>query len=113
MLVLTEDAVLKCPHPPGHASMIPTQRLVTINGRRVLVEPNPEKCAIHSCPYRSITILPCSLTYEALAGYSELLWIQGQRVCLDTVEGLTEGTPPRFWKYTVAEPGQAFVLQNK
>jgi hypothetical protein len=113
MLLLTEDAILMCAHPPGHASVEATQNLVTINGRRVLIEPNPVGRRIVTCPNISITIKPCNNTLEVQSGYSDLLRINGKRVCLDSVEGLTDGTPPRFVKYKVRTAGQSFVFQNQ
>jgi hypothetical protein len=37
------------------------------------------------------------------------LRIAGRRVCLETVTGLTDGTPPGTVKYLVRDPGQGFV----
>jgi hypothetical protein len=42
-------------------------------------------------------------------GYSTFIRISGSPVCLDTVWGLTDGTPPGIVKYQVASPGQQFV----
>jgi hypothetical protein len=37
--------------------------------------------------------------------------IDGRRVCLDTVTGLTDGTPPGTIKYEVRSPGQDLVSE--
>ena len=44
-------------------------------------------------------------------GYSEFVRIGGARVCLDSVEGFTDGVPPSH--YTVRDPGQQFVGVNR
>jgi len=108
---LTQDAVLICDHKLGIVKNEPTQALVTIQGRRVLVEADPEAKKIASCPNVGPTIKPCTTTLKVEQGYSDLLRIQGQRVCLDTVKGKTDGTPPGTVYYTVREPGQVLVEQ--
>jgi hypothetical protein len=57
----------------------------------------------------SITIKPCTATLVAEAGYSSFVRISGRRVCLDSVTGLTDGTPPGVVKYLVRDPGQHLV----
>ena len=109
MLLLTEDALLVCKHELGKVTLKLTQSLVTIRGRRVLVEVNPEGCTICGCPNYGPTIKPCTTTLPVKEGYSNLLRIEGQRVCLDTVTGLTDGTPPGTVKYIVRDPAQPFV----
>jgi hypothetical protein len=46
------------------------------------------------------------------AGYSDLIRINGKRVCLDTVTGLTDGTPPGLVKYKVNNAGQPSVRED-
>ena len=113
MLLLNEDAVLVCKHELGRVSIEATQDLVTIGDRRVLVEPNPERRGISLCPNYGITIKPCTLTLKVNQGYSNLLRIQGHRVCLDTVKGLTDGTPPGVVEYKVRSAGQEFVFEER
>ena len=112
MRILTEDAVLVCKHELGKAGIVPTQQLVTIRGRRVLVETDPEGRPIRGCPNFAIVIKPCTHTLPVKQGYSALLRIQGRRVCLDTVTGLTDGTPPGIVEYKVREPGQELVSER-
>ncbi|MGG6295129.1 hypothetical protein ACQ4M4_12115 [Leptolyngbya sp. AN02str] len=111
MDVLTEDAVMVCDHELGRVKLEPTQTLVTINGRRVLVARNPEQRAIAGCPNVGPTIKPCTTTLAVKQGYSDLLRIEGKRVCLDTVKGLTDGTPPGAVNYSVRSPGQSWVQE--
>jgi hypothetical protein len=112
MYLLTEDAVLVCAHELGIVNIVATQDLVTVEGRRVLVEPNPEARRIDGCPNTGPTIKPCVLTLKVQTGYSDLLRIDGRRACLDTVTGLTDGTPPGTVPYKVRSPGQSLVEEG-
>ena len=110
MRFLTEDAGLFCKHGPGRVSNKPSQDLVTIAGRRVLVEKDPEGRSIAGCP-SVVPFKPCLLTLPVLKGYSSFLRVNGRRICLDTVTGLTDGTPPGVVTYVVRTPGQNFVAE--
>ena len=57
------------------------------------------------------TIKPCQLTLRVQVGYSDLLRIDGRRVCLDTVTGLTDGTPPGMVPYRVRSSRQTLVSE--
>lgn len=109
MKLLTEDAKLYCKHG-GHVSNKPSQALVTIAGRRVLVEKDPEGRSIGACP-STVPFKPCLTTLAVQKGYSTLIRIGGHSACLDTVTGLTDGTPPGVVKYVVRSPGQDFVAE--
>jgi hypothetical protein len=111
MNYLTEDAALACRHQLGRVSIQGRQDLVTIGRRRVLVESDPEGRPISGCPMIGATIKPCTRTLTVTVGYSDLLRIEGRRVCLDTVTGLTDGTPPGTVEYDVRDAGQGFVSQ--
>jgi hypothetical protein len=109
---LTEDAVILCQHELGVVKLIPVQQdLVKIGQRKVLVEHDPELKPIAGCPNIGATIKPCTLTQKVDVGYSDFLRIDGRRICLDTVTGLTDGTPPGLITYTVHAPGQALVTE--
>lgn len=109
MRPLTQNAILVCAHELGVVGMIASQGLVRIQGRRALVEPDPVGRPIVGCPNIGPSIKPCTSTLPVQAGYSDLLRIDGRRVCLDTVSGLTDGTPPGTVKYKVRSPGQDLV----
>jgi hypothetical protein len=47
-----------------------------------------------------------------MEGYSSFVRINGRAVCLDTVTGFTDGTPPGVVKYIVRHPGQKFVNEK-
>jgi len=111
MLILTEDAVVVCKHELGKVKIEATQRLVKVEGTSVLVETDPEGRPISHCPNYGPTIRPCLTTLKVKVGYSDLLRIEGRRVCLDTVKGLTDGTPPGIVEYKVRSAGQDFVSE--
>lgn len=111
MKLLTEDAVLVCNHVLGTVDTPPTQDLVTVEGRRVLVEDDPENRPIKNCPNVGATIKPCQATLPVQEGYSEWIRVEGRPVCLDTVTGLTDGTPPGTVHYRVLRPGQDLVTE--
>ena len=111
MKLLTEDAVLVCNHELGKVINQPTQNLLTIGHRQVLVDSNPEGRNIVGCPNIGATIKPCQKTLKVEVGYSDFVRADGKRVCLDTVTGLTDGTPPGTIKYVVRSPGQDLVSE--
>ena len=111
--VLTQDAVLVCLHELGRVDIAPTQSLVTVAGRAVLVDDNPEQRRIAGCPSIGAGIRPCLTTLAVRTGYAEWIRIEGRRVCLDTVAGLTDGTPPGAVEYKVRSPGQDVVAERR
>ena len=111
MLLLTEDAVLVCAHELGIVGIAATQDLVTVEGRCVLVETDPESRSIAGCPNYGPAIKPCTTTLRVQKGYSDLVRIDGRRACLSSVTGITDGTPPGTVQYKVRSPGQSLVEQ--
>jgi len=111
MYFLTQDANLNCKHMNGLVQIVPSQDLVAIEERRVLVEPDPEGKAIAGCPMYGPAIKPCTTTLKVQRGYSDFLRIDGRRISLDTVTGLTDGTPPGSVQYEVRRAGQDFVSE--
>jgi hypothetical protein len=110
MLTLTEDAGLFCKHGPGKVSIQATQELVTVEGRRVLVEPDPVGRPISGCP-SVVPFKPCLTTLAVQKGYSEFIRVENRRLCLDPVTGFTDGTPPGVVMYVVRTAGQNFVSE--
>jgi hypothetical protein len=106
---LTEDAVMVCLHELGRVRLEPSQTLVRVDGRRVLVEPDPERRPVKGCPNIGPTIRPCRTTLVVREGYSALVRIDGQPICLDVLRGLTDGTPPGSIDYKVRDAGQVLV----
>jgi hypothetical protein len=104
--------VITCDHRLGMVGVAASQDLVSIEGRRVLVEPDPEGRPIAGCPNVGGVIKPCLLTLEPEAGYSALVRIDGRPVCLEPLSGRTDGTPPGVVRYGVRSPGQSFVSER-
>lgn len=111
MLLLTNTATLVCKHRLGKVAVVHSQDWVSVDGQAVLVDNDPENRSIAGCPNYGPTIKPCTRTLPVLAGYSALLGIDGRRVCLDTVTGLTDGTPPGTVDYLVLLPGQEWISE--
>ena len=111
MYLLTEDALVVCTHEAGTVKLSAGQTLVTISGRNVFVEVDPQGCPINGCPNVGPGIKACLKTLAVKEGYSDLLRIDGKRVCLDTVTGFTDGTPPGTVKYKVNVAGQNLVKE--
>jgi len=112
MFWLTEDAVLVCSHEVGIVTNTTTQNFVTIKHRRVLVARNPENRNIVGCPNTGPSIKPCLKTLKVNRGYSSFICINGHKVCLSTVLGLTDGTPPGVVTYKVRSAGQKLVTET-
>src|SRR5215813_1788283 len=96
MFFLREDADVFCEHD-GQVSLAASQYWVSIEERMVLVERDPEgRSFAKACPNTNplMGIKPCMTTLPVQAGYSVFLRVDGKRLCLDTVEGITDGTPP-------------------
>jgi hypothetical protein len=109
---LTEDARLQCDHVMGRVQIAPSQDLVTIAGRAVLVAPDPLSKGIIGCPNAALPARPCLTTLAVRKGYSDFITVEGKSVCLDTVTGRTDGTPPGVVDYTVSRPGQEMVSER-
>ncbi|MCB9423116.1 MAG: hypothetical protein H6667_25170 [Ardenticatenaceae bacterium] len=112
MKILTVDAKITCKHITGVVQLFTLQNLVTVEGRPVLVANDPERKVITGCANVGLTIKPCALTLPVTKGYSDLVRINGRAVCLDTVTGFTDGTPPGVVKYIVRHPGQKLVSEK-
>jgi hypothetical protein len=111
MFFITEDAKVVCQHELGIVQNVPSQHWVTSASRRILVEVDPEGRAIDGCPNVNVGIRRCMTTLPVITGYSDLIRVDGRRLCLDTVTGLTDGTPPGLVRYKVNDAGQPFVAE--
>lgn len=108
---VTTDAVVRCDHD-GQVANVPRQRWVTVSGAPVLVDNDPEGRTISGCPNTGPTMKPCTNTLAVAAGYSTWISVDGHRVVLDTLDGLTDGTVPGTVHYKVRSPGQAHVAAD-
>lgn len=111
MFLLTDKARLACLHG-GRVSVATRQHWVRIEGHPVQVESDPAGKSIRGCPNVGLMIKPCTATLRVAKGYSNLLRVDGRRVCLGLVEGLTDGTPPGTVRYVVRDPGQHLVSEQ-
>lgn len=108
MRILVKEAILRCGHD-GKVENVPSQEWVRVKGSPVLVDNDPQGRDISMCPNIGINIKPCNKTLPVAKGYSTFVRIGAKAVCLDTVEGFTDGTPPGAVKYNVRRPGQTLV----
>ncbi len=105
---ITEDAIVVCDHQLGNVrGFAPAQDWVTVHGRCVLVERDPEGRTIVGCPVVPPQGKPCTETLPVRQGYSAYASVDDRRVCLDTVRGLTDGVAPV--DYSVRDPAQRLV----
>jgi hypothetical protein len=109
MRVITEDALIVCSHD-GVVQLMPIQNWLTINGRKVLIENDPEGRSIALCPNISTTTKACLHTLKVEQGYSAFVRADGHSLCYETVQGKTDGLAPgKVFDYHVRQPGQDFV----
>jgi hypothetical protein len=111
MFWLTDKVQMVCIHEVGKVQIKATQDLVFIDSMPVLVDPNPENRPVSGCPLAPPLMKPCLTTLKVRTGYSDLISIQDQRVCVDSIRGLTDGHPPGTYDYKVNFPGQQFVSE--
>ena len=109
MKIITEAGLISCDHATGIVTKLASQRFVSINSALVLVGNDPGNKPIAGCSNIAPTIKPCTMTMAVEEGKSALVFINNKPVCLETVIGGTDGTPPGLTKYRVRVPGQIFV----
>lgn len=118
---ITIESVIKCGHD-GKIRNEPSQEWVRIGQRPdddadqrplVLVDSDPQGREIVACPNFGANIKPCKKTLRVAKGYSEWIRIDGQRVVLSHLDGLTDGTPPGTVHYDVRDPKQTFVRADR
>jgi hypothetical protein len=110
-LAITEDARLECEHG-GVLDNAPSQDILRIDGRRVLVAKDPEGRHIHNCPFITPSTRPCITSLMVGTGYSTLVAVHGHQVCLASLSGVTDGTPPGA-QYNVRAPGELYVMVSQ
>lgn len=108
MRVLVETAIVRCGHD-GIVATVASQTWLRVAGTPALVQADPVGRSIKICPNYGVNIKPCLTTLVVQKGYSGFVRVGGASLCLDTVEGFTDGTPPGAVKYTVRSAGQTFV----
>lgn len=106
MRVLVLTGVLRCGHD-GKVVNTASQHWVRVASHPILVATDPEGRDVTMCPNISTNTRQCRSTLAVNTGYSGFIRIDGRQVCLDSVDGMTDGVPPSH--YTVRDPGQQFV----
>jgi len=107
VLLLREDAVLLCGHM-GVVRISASQHWVTVEGKALLVDNDPEGKTIAGCP-NVASGQPCVQTGIVQKGYSAFIRIDGHAVCRQELEGLA--LPMVVYHYTVSYPGQRLVAE--
>lgn len=97
-----------CSHEIGVVNLVPSQSWVRVEGKPLLVKPDPVGRPIKMCPNLTVVTKPCTSTLRVRRGYSSFIAIDGQRLCLRSVTGATDGTGGIF-TYKVNNPGQQLV----
>jgi hypothetical protein len=108
MRCVTLRSVLKC----GHDGMVQnraSQTFVTISQVPVLVSDDPVGRSIVACPNYGLNVKPCTTTRSVRTGYSAFVTVAGHAVCLDVLEGVTDGVDAQVVTYTVRDPRETFV----
>lgn len=106
--LLTHAARLTCDHKTGIVITIPLS-FVTISGSAVQIKGDPSLKPIVGCTNIGSTIKPCLFTVNEEAGHSAFITVGGKPVCLQSLRGKTEGTPPATVNYKVLTIAQSFV----
>lgn len=116
MRVLTESAILRCDHG-GVVGLSPRQDWVRIEGRRLLVEDDPLGRPVRGCPMITPTTPACAVTVSVSQAPSYAAFVhvrsrgdKARRMCLDTTTGHTDWARLATVSYSVASPGQSFVV---
>jgi hypothetical protein len=102
------DSLISCGHD-GRVNNQASQQWVTVRGVPVLVDRDPEGRSITACPNYGATVKPCTTTRTVTVGYSAWLRVDGHRVVLDNLDGITDGTPPGQVHHSVRDPRQDFL----
>lgn len=109
MKILNQLSIQTCDHGSGIVANAASQTWCRIDGAPILVGNDPAQKGIAGCPNMGPTIKPCTSTLNVEQGKSSFVKVGGKPVCLDTVVGGTDGTPPGATKYRVKFAGQIYV----
>jgi hypothetical protein len=101
--VLTTASRLICPHS-GTLVLTTAGRLLTVDGQPVIVESDLRAATFTpgSCTNVGGSLTPCTNINSITAGLSSTLSAGGEPVALDTVQGLTNSTPPAPFQVVTA-----------
>ena len=104
--VVTAASTLLCPH--GAPLVItPSQELLAVDGQSVLVSADLRAAAILACQNIGAGLTPCTKVQSVDGGLAAHLKVGDDQVVLETVVGLTDGTPqPPLPQRLVSEVNQ-------
>ena len=108
-LWLTDAADVRCAHKVGRSPQKASQSWVSVNGRPVLVAPDPVGRPVQGCPNIGVSIKPCTSTLAIKAGQSTFVRVDGHPVIRADLTGYTDGTPPGQVTYDVLDAAQVLV----
>lgn len=108
-LWLTDAADVRCAHKVGRSPQQASQTWVAVNGRPVLVAPDPVGRPIQGCPNIGVGIKPCTSTLAIRSGQSTFVRVDGRPVVRADLSGYTDGTPPGQVTYDVLDAAQELV----
>lgn len=112
VLLLRDDALMVCTHELGRVSLVASQQWVRVQGHALLVADDPEGRPIAGCPNLTVVTKPCTSTLRVATGYSDLIFVDGHPMCLDTVSGSTDGQGGAY-RYKVNDPAQDLVAEGR
>jgi hypothetical protein len=108
MDLITDRATIHCGHD-GNVTNKASQHWITVGGAPVLVDNDPEGRDITACPNFGATNKPCAKTLVVAVGYSTWIRVDGKRIVLSNLDGLTDGTVPGTVHYQVRDPWQTYT----
>jgi hypothetical protein len=109
LLWLTDAADVRCTHKLGRSPQQASQTWVRIDGRPVLVQPDPVGRPIGGCPNIGVSIKPCTSALAMTKGWSSFVRIDQRAVLRADLTGYTDGTPPGQVRYEVLDAAQPLV----
>lgn len=107
--LLILPSTVRCDHD-GRIKNENSQDWVTLDGHPVLRAEDPEGREIDWCPNRGADVKRCSTTERVEKGYSNFVTLDGKPVVLASLDGKTNGTPPKAVHYRVRDPRQRYVV---
>jgi hypothetical protein len=104
--VITAGSTVKCAHQ-GTVQLVPSQQVLNVDGRAVLVMGDLEGKPISGCTVPATqSSKPCTTVVKMIAGAATKLRAGNKAVLLDTATGLTDGLPAPGNVWTVQTAGQ-------
>lgn len=109
VLWLTDASDVRCKHFLGKSPQQASQLWVRVEGRPVLVFPDPVGRSIGGCPNIGVSIKPCTTALAMKKGQSGFVRIGAHPVVRADLSGYTDGTPPGQVTYDAVDAAQVLV----